>query len=174
VKAVDININNNQYKSTFSDVLSFCVKSYSNICKSNHDAIICVENRMCFDQFNPSVFEQKFTNPLIVFRGSPEFPINASMNLMKNMNIPTYSYCDIDPSGILIALSLPNFKDAITPIGWREKLENLGSFDLFLKQGRVKVDTSKHTNLNTMSKEINRLKKGLVQEAFILSSLINY
>lgn len=85
-----------------------------------HDIIIVVENWECFNDIhvaadNPAL---KFPgdNPLVVWRGDKDGTrSDAMLAMLRNLKQPVAAFVDYDPSGMVIARSLPRMQQLVSP-----------------------------------------------------------
>lgn len=87
---------------------------------SSHEAVVAVENWETFERL-PDPRSSLCSilpagcNPLAIWRGSPDHPVQAALSAIKLLGKPCYAYVDFDPSGLLIARALPHFIDLLAP-----------------------------------------------------------
>ena len=83
-----------------------------------HDWIVVVENWECFNDIHVAAVRLSFPgqNPLIVWRGDKDSVRSDSMlAMLRNMKQPVAAFVDYDPSGMVIARSLPRLEMVIAP-----------------------------------------------------------
>lgn len=85
-----------------------------------HDAIVVVENWVSFDRIHACTldFSVAGANPLVLFRGSPVYSLDASTQLLRHaaeQGTPAWAYVDLDPAGLVIANALPGLAGLIAP-----------------------------------------------------------
>lgn len=85
---------------------------------ASHDWIIVVENWECFNNIHVAADRLIFPgqNPLIVWRGDKDSVRSDSMlAMLRNLKQPVAAFVDYDPSGMVIARSLPRLEIVIAP-----------------------------------------------------------
>ncbi len=82
-----------------------------------HTSVLLVENWEAFDRIHQLTFDlsRAGDNPLVVFRGSPVYRQDHVMSLLRGLALPVFAFVDYDPSGLVIAHSLPHFAGLIAP-----------------------------------------------------------
>jgi hypothetical protein len=83
-----------------------------------HDWIVVVENWECFNDIHVAADRLSFPgqNPLIVWRGDKDSVRSDSMlAMLRNMKQPVAAFVDYDPSGMVIARSLPRLDMVVAP-----------------------------------------------------------
>ncbi len=85
---------------------------------AQHDWIVVVENWECFNDIHMAADSLAFPgqNPLIVWRGDKDSARSDSMlAMLRNLKQPVAAFVDYDPSGMVIARSLPRLKMVVAP-----------------------------------------------------------
>lgn len=85
---------------------------------AQHDWIVVVENWECFNDIHVAADSLAFPgqNPLIVWRGDKDSVRSDSMlAMLRNLKQPVAAFVDYDPSGMVIARSLPRLKIVVAP-----------------------------------------------------------
>lgn len=85
---------------------------------AQHDWIVVVENWECFNDIHVAADSLAFPgqNPLIVWRGDKDSVRSDSMlAMLRNLKQPVAAFVDYDPSGMVIARSLPRLKMVVAP-----------------------------------------------------------
>lgn len=142
-----------------------------------HNAVIVVENWESFNQIDDMNldFSVAGDNPLIVWRGEKEGTrADNALALLNIINKPVWACVDYDPSGLIIAQSLPCFVGVIKPD--LEKLReifsnNKGLYSRYLKQlshTQAALEAATHPDIVQLWQIIREFGKALPQEFFIL------
>lgn len=85
---------------------------------TQHDWIVVVENWECFNDIHVAAGKLPFPghNPLIVWRGDKDSVRSDSMlAMLRNLKQPVAAFVDYDPSGMVIAHSLPRLGMIVAP-----------------------------------------------------------
>ena len=85
---------------------------------AQHDWIVVVENWECFNDIHVAADSLAFPgqNPLIVWRGDKDSVGAGNMHAMlRNLKQPVAAFVDYDPSGMVIARSLPRLEMVVAP-----------------------------------------------------------
>jgi len=85
---------------------------------AQHDWIVVVENWECFNDIHMAASNLAFPgqNPLIVWRGDKDsVRCDCMMAMLRNLKQPVAAFVDYDPSGMVIARSLPRLEMIVTP-----------------------------------------------------------
>lgn len=85
---------------------------------AQHDWIVVVENWECFNDIHMAADSLAFPgqNPLIVWRGDKDGVRTDSMlAMLRNLKQPVAAFVDYDPSGMVIARSLPRLAMVVAP-----------------------------------------------------------
>lgn len=83
-----------------------------------HDWIVVVENWECFNDIHVAAERLSFPgqNPLIMWRGDKDSVRSDSMlAMLRTMKQPVAAFVDYDPSGMVIARSLPRLEMVVAP-----------------------------------------------------------
>ncbi|OAI21017.1 MULTISPECIES: DUF7281 domain-containing protein [Methylomonas] len=96
---------------------SHCDMALESIVGVEHQSIWIVENYRCFDQLGAIKLDESaaLTEPLVVFRGDHVYQADTVLNLIEKLQLPVWVMGDIDPKGLSIAQSYPNFAGLIAP-----------------------------------------------------------
>ena len=141
-----------------------------------HQSIIVVENWESFNQIDDMAldFSDAGDNPLIVWRGEKEgVRADNALALLKIIQKPVWACVDYDPSGLVIAQSLPYFAGMIKPnlAELRAILsDNKGIYSRYLKQlnqSQLSLDVATHPDIVQLWQIIREFGKALPQEFFI-------
>lgn len=105
---------------------------------AQHDWIVVVENWECFNDINLAAERLSFPgqNPLIVWRGDKESVRSDSMlAMLRNLKQPVAAFVDYDPSGMVIARSLPRLEHVVAPpFDELSKMMSNGLVDRYMDQ----------------------------------------
>lgn len=85
---------------------------------AQHDWIVVVENWECFNDIHVAAENLTFPgqNPLIVWRGDKDSVRSDSMlAMLRTLKQPVAAFVDYDPSGMVIARSLPRLDMVVAP-----------------------------------------------------------
>ncbi|MBU0620625.1 MAG: hypothetical protein KJ795_02145 [Gammaproteobacteria bacterium] len=85
---------------------------------AHHDWLVVVENWECFNDIHVAADSLAFPgqNPLIIWRGDKDSVRSDSMlAMLHNLKQPVAAFVDYDPSGMVIARSLPRLKMVVAP-----------------------------------------------------------
>lgn len=150
---------------------------YSSVSVDAHDWIVVVENWECFDSIHLAADRLSFPGrtPLIVWRGDTSATrANAVMEWLTGLSQPVAAFVDYDPSGLIIAASLPRLNTFVAP-----KLSELGSllrenglhdrFQAQLPSCQRALDELSSPIIRPVWELIRREGKALPQEHFIIS-----
>jgi hypothetical protein len=141
-----------------------------------HQSIIVVENWESFNQIDDMAldFSRAGDNPLIVWRGEKEgMRVDNAIALLNILQKPVWACVDYDPSGLIIAQSLPYFAGMIKPdlAKLREVFSNnKGLYSRYLKQlnqSQLSLDVATHPDIVELWQIIREFGKALPQEFFI-------
>lgn len=94
-----------------------CDMALENIVSVEHQSIWIVENYRCFDQLGAIKLDESaaLTEPLVVFRGDHVYQAGTVLSLIEKFQLPVWVMGDLDPKGLSIAQSYPNFAGLIAP-----------------------------------------------------------
>ena len=141
-----------------------------------HETVIVVENWESFNQIDDMSldFSPAGDNPLIIWRGEQEgVRADNALALLKKLHKPVWACVDYDPSGLIIAQSLPCFVGMIKPdlTELREILSNnKGLYSRYLKQlnhSQSSLDAAIHPDIVQLWHMIREFGKAVAQEFFI-------
>jgi hypothetical protein len=85
---------------------------------ADHDWIVVVENWECFNDIHVAADTLRFPgqNPLIVWRGDQDnVRADGMLAMLRNLKQPVAAFVDYDPSGMVIARSLPRLEVVVAP-----------------------------------------------------------
>ncbi len=85
---------------------------------TQHDWLVVVENWECFNDIHVAANNLEFPgqNPLILWRGDKDSVRSDSMlAMLRNLKQPVAAFVDYDPSGMVIARSLPRVEMVVAP-----------------------------------------------------------
>jgi len=85
---------------------------------AKHDWIVVVENWECFNDIHVAADILRFPgqNPLIVWRGDKDsVRADGMLAMLRNLKQPVAAFVDYDPSGMVIARSLPRLEMVVAP-----------------------------------------------------------
>jgi hypothetical protein len=85
---------------------------------AQHDWIVVVENWECFNDIHVATASLAFPgqNPLIVWRGDKDnVKADSMLAMLRNLKQPVAAFVDYDPSGMVIARSLPRLEIVVAP-----------------------------------------------------------
>lgn len=142
-----------------------------------HQNVIVVENWESFNQIDDMAldFSGAGDNPLIVWRGEKEgVRADNALALLHILQKPVWACVDYDPSGLIIAQSLPFFVGMIKPnmAELREIFSNnKGLYSRYLKQlnqSQLSLDAATHPDIVQLWQMIREFGKALPQEFFIV------
>lgn len=140
-----------------------------------HQSILLIENWLNFEGTHKTPLLDKIEgNPLVVYRGDTDIsPANAKQ-LMEKSGLPVYAFVDYDPEGLVIAKSLPNFKDMITPDAsvLDALIGKAGNHDRFIAQKAalpMVLNNLDHPTLQTIWGMLDKHGNALPQEALIVN-----
>jgi hypothetical protein len=91
---------------------------FETISAEAHDWIVVVENWECFNDIHLAADRLSFPgrSPLVVWRGDTSATrADAMMEWLAGLNQPVAAFVDYDPSGLIIAASLPRLKGFVAP-----------------------------------------------------------
>ncbi len=96
---------------------SHCDMALENIASVEHDSIWIIENYRCFDRLDSIKLHVLVaqTEPLVVFRGDHIYQARTVLRLIEKIQLPVWVMGDLDPKGLSIAQSYPNFAGLIAP-----------------------------------------------------------
>lgn len=142
---------------------------------SRHQVILMVENLAVMRHIENAELppELRDFDPLIVYRGDRAHSPKPVKQLLETYNGAVYAFCDADPAGIQIALSVPRCQGLLLPV-----VTVLEGFKLANKS-LVNVQYQQMNNLvqRCLPPEIKRILKaisvhgGITQEASIAHKL---
>jgi hypothetical protein len=83
-----------------------------------HQAVIVVENYECFDRIGLMrlVLDERWADAAVVYRGDPNASrTDAVHEFLRAQKLPVLAMVDIDPSGLVIAQTLPGVTGILAP-----------------------------------------------------------
>lgn len=103
-----------------------------------HDWIVVIENWECFNDIHIAAGNLSFPgqNPLIVWRGDKDsVRSNDMLAMLHNLKQPVAAFVDYDPSGMVIARSLPRLEMVVAPpLDELAKMMQNGLVDRYMAQ----------------------------------------
>ncbi|MGZ5526479.1 MAG: DUF7281 domain-containing protein [Methylomonas sp.] len=156
---------------------SHCDMAFENIVSVEHRSIWVVENYRCFDQLGGIKLEESaaLTEPLVVFRGDYVYQADTVLSLVKKHPLPVWVMGDIDPKGLSIAQSFPNFAGLIAPdMTVLESYFNdpgKANHELYEKQlagCRKALSDTRYPIIENCWKKIKQHQAGIVQEHWLV------
>lgn len=96
---------------------SHCDMALESIVSVEHQSIWIVENYRCFDHLGAIKLDESaaLTEPLVVFRGDHVYQAGTVLSLIEKLQLPVWVMGDLDPKGLSIAQSYPDFAGLIAP-----------------------------------------------------------
>lgn len=147
---------------------------------AQHDWIVVVENWECFNDIHVAAGNLPFPgqNPLIVWRGDKDSVRSDSMlTMLRNLKQPVAAFVDYDPSGLVIARSLPRLEMIVAPpLDELTKMMQSGLAERYMKQivGCQAVLEKMDVACVAAVWDVIRLSgRGLPQETFVISAKHN-
>lgn len=140
-----------------------------------HASVLLVENWEAFDRIHQLTFDlsRAGENPLVVFRGSPVYRQDYAMSLLRGLALPVFAFVDYDPSGLVIAQSLPHFAGLIAPSA--DKLQtalaatsNHSRYRSQLAQAQAVLNAAQHPEIIAHWRLLQIHGKALPQEYFLM------
>ena len=88
-----------------------CDMALESIASVEHQSIWIIENYRCFDRLGAIELHElaALTEPLVVFRGDHVYQAGTVLSLIEKHPLPVWVMGDLDPKGLSIAQSYPNF-----------------------------------------------------------------
>lgn len=139
---------------------------------SQHDWIIVVENWECFNDIHLAADHLPLPgrNPLVVWRGDKEcVRVDAMLALLRNLSQPVAAFVDYDPSGMVIAQSLPRLACVVAPPNlsvWMKR----GLHDRYMAQlpgCQATLDRVENPDIAAIWAIIRTAGRALPQEVFL-------
>lgn len=141
-----------------------------------HDWIVVVENWECFNNIHLAADRLEFPgdNPLVMWRGDRDSRSDWMLELLNRLQQPVAAFVDYDPSGLVIANSLPRLDRVIAPpeSELAEILASKGLRDRFEEQLPTcwkTLDRLSNPQLKRLWEVIRLSGKALPQERFLIS-----
>lgn len=156
---------------------SHCDMALENIVSVEHGSIWIVENYRCFDRLGAIKLDESvaLTEPLVVFRGDHVYQAGTVFSLIEKYPLPVWVMGDIDPRGLSIAQSYPNFAGLIAPdMAVLESYFNdpgKANHKLYEKQlagCRKALSDTRYPIIENCWKKIKRHQAGIVQEHWLV------
>lgn len=96
---------------------SHCDMALERIGSVEHQSIWIIENYRCFDQLGAIKLDESaaLIEPLVIFRGDHVYQGGTVLSLIEKLQLPVWVMGDLDPKGLSIAQSYPNFAGLIAP-----------------------------------------------------------
>jgi len=85
---------------------------------SRYKKVILVENWEAFERIHALSFDPdpSLMDALVIYRGEPgSYTIRAARDFIMALDIPVYSFPDLDPAGLKIGIDLPRFAGFLLP-----------------------------------------------------------
>ncbi|MGV8894070.1 MAG: DUF7281 domain-containing protein [Burkholderiaceae bacterium] len=140
-----------------------------------HTSMLLVENWEAFDRIHQVTFDlsRAGENPLVVFRGSPVYRQDYAMSLLRELALPVFAFVDYDPSGLVIAQSLPHFAGLIAPPADKLRIalaatRNHNRYRSQLAQAQAVLNTAQHPEIIAHWRLLQIHGKALPQEYFLM------
>lgn len=140
-----------------------------------HTSVLLVENWEAFDRIHQVTFDlsRAGENPLVVFRGSPVYRQDYVMSLLHGLALPVFAFVDYDPSGLVIAHSLPHFAGFMAPPA--DQLEtalaatrNHNRYRSQLPETQAVLNEARHPEIIVHWRLLQKYGKALPQEYFLM------
>ncbi|MCQ8118838.1 DUF7281 domain-containing protein [Methylomonas rosea] len=156
---------------------SHCDMALESISSVEHQSMWIIENYRCFDQLGAIKLEESAasTEPLVVFRGDHIYQAGTVLSLIEKLQLPVWVMGDLDPKGLSIAQSYPNFAGLIAPN--MAVLENYFSdpskanrklYEKQLAGCRKALSDTRYPIIENCWKKIKRHQAGIVQEHWLV------
>lgn len=140
----------------------------------NHKTVLLVENWEAFEFIECITFDLSRAghNPLVVFRGSPVYQGDNVLGLLHGLALPVFALVDYDPSGLVIAQSLPHFAGLMVPqdnelLAALVKNTNYNRYQSQLSQAQSVLNNAYHPDIVAHWKLLQEHGKALPQEYFL-------
>ena len=141
-----------------------------------HTSVLVVENWEAFDAVDCITFDlcRAGDNPLVVFRGSPVYRQDYVMALLQGLERPVFALVDYDPSGLVLAQSLPHFAGLMVPpehelLAGLKSIKNHARYRSQLIQAQATLNRSQHPDIVANWKLLQEHGTALPQEYFLLA-----
>ncbi|MEO8598605.1 MAG: hypothetical protein ABI656_02115 [bacterium] len=140
-----------------------------------HTSVLLVENWEAFDRIHQVTFDlsRAGENPLVIFRGSPVYRQDYAMSLLHGLALPVFAFVDYDPTGLVIAQSLPHFAGLITPPADKLRIalaatRNHDRYRSQLAQAQAVLNAAQHPEIIAHWRLLQIHGKALPQEYFLM------
>lgn len=151
-----------------------------NITQVEHDCILVTENYRCFDQLAHLNIKlnSSFASPLVIYRGDRDYRLDTCLQLFEQLKKPVIAMTDLDPSGLMIAQSLPYAVALVAPeLSIAESFlinPNTANPNLYTQQlatCQTALDTSEYAPISHFWQLLKRYQAGVVQENWLNNDL---
>jgi hypothetical protein len=139
-----------------------------------HTSVLMVENWEAFEFIHQLTFDltRAGENPLVVFRGSPVYRQDYVMALLQELALPVYALVDYDPSGLILAQSIPNFVGLMIPpvhelLAALATIKNYPRYRSQLVQSQATLNKASHPDIVEHWKLLQEHGTALPQEYFL-------
>ena len=158
---------------------SHCDMALDSIASVEHQNIWIVENYRCFDQFSAIKLDESaaLTETLVVFRGDAVYQADTVLSFIEKLQLPVWVMGDIDPKGLSIAQSYPNFSGLIAPdmTALRNYFNDPGKANhkLYEKQlagCRKALSDTRYPIIKTFWQLMQQHQAGIVQEHWLVGN----
>ena len=145
-------------------------------CLDAYSHVLLVENWEAFESIHRLSFDLTDTaqKALVVYRGDKgAYPISAAKKLLEDLEKPVIVFSDIDPSGLMIAASTPDFDSLAWPsLEHVEKMLASGRGDrdrFMLQRPRVEafLDSCQQPQITSFWNLLRKYGRAIPQEEFI-------
>ncbi len=124
--------------------------SLSELLIKNIECLIVVENLAAFDAIHTAMLPEQLNSALFVYRGHDRLAkgCQSLLNLVheQSPNTPLIAFCDYDPDGLKIALTLPHVSQFIYPELNSQQGGELNTVEDYLHQSSAMHYLQKHHN----------------------------
>ncbi len=145
-----------------------------------HSSVLLVENWEAFDRIHQVTFDlsRAGENPLVVFRGSPVYRPDYAISLLRGLALPVFAFVDYDPSGLVIAQTLPHFAGLIAPSADKLRIafaatSNHSRYRSQLPQAQAVLNTAQHPEIIAHWRLLQIHGKALPQEYFLMERALD-
>ena len=145
------------------------------VANCDHTSVLLVENWESFDKIHQVTFDLSGAgaNPLVVFRGSPIYRQDHVIALLNGLALPVFAFVDLDPSGLILAMSTPHFEGLIVPpthelVSALKSIKNYSRYRSQLMQSQSILNNATHPDIVTCWKLLQEYGTALPQEYFLM------
>jgi hypothetical protein len=149
------------------------------VANCNHTSVLLVENWEAFDKIHQITFDLSLAgkNPLVVFRGSPVYRQDYVIALLNGLALPVFAFVDLDPSGLILAQSMPHFEGLIVPpthdlVLALKSIKNYTRYRSQLMQSQSILNNATHPDIVTCWKLLQEYGAALPQEYFLMKRIL--